>query len=122
MGDKTESRRTRPASKAPGEPAPFRSLLLTLTGSSPRDFLARMAVLQVLAEAHLPISSSRELGEQLSWLTGRDRSAALRALRQGGWLEGLVLTKAGQRAYAVLELLRYGDRMMSALRRKSLGE
>jgi len=127
MGDKTEPRKTRSVSKAPGEPAPFRSLLRALTGHSPRDFLARMAILQVLAEARDPISSSRELGEQLSWLTGRDRSAALRALLQGGWLEshpaaGLVLTETGQRAYAVLELLRHGDQMMSALRRKSLGE
>lgn len=135
MGDKTERRRTRTASKKPprrdlsepGEPAPLRSLLRALAGRSPGEFFARMAVLQVIAEGHPPISSSHELAERLSWLDGKARSAALRALHHGGWLEnlpaeGIGLTETGQRAYAVLELLRHGDRMMAALRRKSLGE
>jgi len=135
MSDKTERQRTRPAPKSKleaspeptGEPTPLRSLLFTLTGRSPGEFFARMAVLQAIAEGRSPIFSSRELDEGLSWLDGRARSAALRALRQGGWLEsrpaeGIVLTDTGQRAWAVLELLRHGDRMIAALRRKSLGE
>jgi len=105
----------------------LRSLLLALAGRSPGEFFARMAVLQAIAEGRRPIFSSRELGAGLSWLDGKARSAALRALRLGGWLEsrpaeGIVLTEAGQRAYGVLELLRHGDRMTAALRRKSLGE
>ncbi len=135
MGDKPERRRTQTASKSPredlpgsgGELTPLRSLLLALAGRSPAQFFARMAVLQTIAEGRRPIFSSRELGEKLSWLDGKALSDALRALRQGGWLEsqpaeGIVLTETGQRAYGVLELLRHGDRMTAALRRKSLGE
>src|SRR5215210_7553418 len=144
MGDKTQARRTRSASKAPGEApseqgladsgelAPYRSLLSTLAGRSPSDFSARLAVLQALAENRRPAFSSRDLGESLSWLPGKTRSATLRALLQGGWLEshptaGLVLTETGRRAYVALQLLRRSeeltsDEVTSALRRKSLGE
>jgi hypothetical protein len=149
MGDKTQARRTRPASKtpeeAPSEPAgalaavrelaPFRALLHTLAGRSPRDFSVRMAVLQAVVEGRRPVFSSRDLNERLSWLAGRTRSAALRALERGGWLEshptaGLVLTAAGRRVFVALELLRHADRgeeltsdeMTSLLRHKSLGE
>jgi hypothetical protein len=149
MGDKTQARRTRSASKTPPEAspepagalaavrelAPFRSLLHALAGRSPRDFSARVAVLQAVVEGRRPIFSSRDLGERLSWLHGKTRSAALRALQQGGWLEshptaGLILTSAGRRVFVALELLRHADRdeelmsdeMMSLLRRKTLGE
>lgn len=117
------------------ELAPFRSLLHALAGRSPRDFSARVAVLQAVVEGRRPIVSSRDLGARLSWLSGRTRSAALRALLQGGWLEshptaGLVLTAAGRRVFVALQLLRHADRgevltsdeMTSLLRRKSLGE
>lgn len=146
MGDKAQARRTRSASKTQrespsehdalaGELAPFRSLLSALAGRSPGDFSARVAVLQAVAESRHPVFSSRELRDRLSWLAGRTRSAALRALQKGGWLEshpaaGLVLTETGRRAYAALQLLRRGDRgeeitsdvMTAALQRKSLGE
>lgn len=149
MGDKTQVRRTRSASKtprrAPLEPtgalaavrelAPFRSLLHALAGRSPHDFSVRVAVLQAVVESRRPVSSSRDLAERVPWLTGRTRSAALRALQQGGWLEihptaGLILTAAGQRVFVALQLLRHADRgealtndeMTSLLRRKSLGE
>jgi hypothetical protein len=142
MGDKAQARRTRPASKAPreaphelaalaGELAPFRSLLGALAGRSSRDFSARIAVLQAVAENH-PVFSSRDLDLALPWLAGRTRSAALRALLQGGWLEshpaeGLAFTETGRRAYAALQLLRRGEELASgeataALQRKSLGE
>lgn len=146
MGDKTQARRTRSASKTPREAppeqagalsgghelAPFRSLLSSLAGRSLSDFSARMAVLQAVAESRRSVSSSRELGEGISWLPGKTRLAALRALIQGGWLEkhptaGLVLTETGRRAYTALQLLHHGeelssDEMTAALRRKSLGE
>lgn len=148
MGDKTQARRTRSASKTSGSPpepaealaavrelAPFRALLHALAGRSPRDFSARVAILQAIVETRRPICSSRDLGERLSWLAGQTRSAALRALQQGGWLEshpaaGLVLTAAGRRVFVALQLLRHADRgeeptsdeMTSLLRRKSLGE
>jgi len=149
MGDKTQARRTRPASKtprgAPPEPtgaldavhelAPFHSLLHALTGRSPHDFSVRVTVLQAVVESRHPVFSSHDLAERLSWLSGKTRSAALRALQAGGWLEshstaGLVLTAVGQRAFMALQLLRNSDRgeelthdeMTSLLRRKSLGE
>lgn len=145
MGDKTQARRTRSASKTPPEPtgalaavrelAPFRSLLHALTGRSPHDFSVRVSVLQAVVESRHPVFSSRDLGERLSWLSGKTRSAALRILQQGGWLEshptaGLVLTAAGQRVFVALQLLRHADHgeeltsdeVTSLLRRKSLGE
>lgn len=144
MGDKTQARRTRSASKTPGEVpppelaalsgelAPFRSLLSALAGRSSRDFSVRIAVLQAVADNQHPGFSSRELGEALSWLSGKARSAALRVLQQAGWLEGhpvagLVFTETGRRAYAALQLLRSGEElagneMTTALQRKTLGE
>lgn len=117
------------------ELAPFRSLLHALTGRSPHDFSVRVAVLQAVVESRRPIVSSRDLGTRLSWLTGTMRSAALRALQRGGWLEshptaGLVLTAAGRHLFVALQLLRHAERgeeltsdeMTSLLRRKSLDE
>jgi hypothetical protein len=145
MGDKTQARRTRSASKTPREAPseekglaaaqelePFRALLRTLAGRSPDDFSARLAVLQVLTEGQGPVFSSRDLQERLPSLSGKTRSTALRVLLHGGWLErhptgGLVLTEAGWRAYGALQLLRRNEELTSeemtaALRRKSLGE
>lgn len=115
--------------------APFRTLLRALAGRSPHDFSVRVAVLQAVAESRHPVFSPRDLAARLSWLSGKTRSAALRALQAGGWLEvhstaGMVLTAAGQRAFVALQLLRTADRgeelthdeMTSLLRRKSLGE
>lgn len=122
MGDKTQVRRTRPASKTPksAEIASFSPLLRALAGRSHRDFVARVAVLQGLAESQRPVFSSRDLDNALPWLTGRARSAVLRALRQGGWLEAdpatgrLVLTETGRQAYEALAFL-HGGRPASSL-------
>jgi hypothetical protein len=145
MGDKTQSRRTHAASRTPRlidarRLAPLHPLLHALVGRSPDDLFARMAVLQTLAESRSPVFSPRDLAGALPWLTGRTRSALVRALRQGGWLEadpaaGLVLTETGRRAYAALFLLLRsegggehrptgdaGDEMTAALQRSSLGE
>lgn len=93
---------------------PFRSLLRALAGRSSRDFLIRTAVLQALADSPGPVFSSRDLGKAIPWVPARTRSAALRVLRQGGWLEsdpaaGLVLTETGRRAQEVLALLHRGE-------------
>jgi hypothetical protein len=137
-----QSRRTHAASKTPRltdsrRLAPLHPLLSALVGGSSDDFFARMAVLQTLAESRSPVFSPRDLGGALPWLTGRARSALVRALRQGGWLEldpaaGLVLTELGRRAYAALFLLLRSegtvdpglanDEMMTALERRSLAE
>src|SRR4028118_2362348 len=105
MDDKTQGGRT-PAPREMRQIEPFRPLLRTLAGRSSRDFLIRTAVLQALAGSPNPISS-RDLGKTLSWLPARTRSAALRALRQGGWLEsdpaaGHTLTETGRRAPGAL--------------------
>lgn len=145
MGDKTQLRRTHPASKTPRlidarRLAPLHPLLHALAGRSPDDFLARVAVLQTLAESRSPVFSPRDLGGALPWLPGRTRAALVRALRQGGWLEtdpaaGLVLTDTGRRAYAALFLFlrsegagdrgpaaKDADEMTAALQGRSLGE
>jgi DNA-binding transcriptional ArsR family regulator len=112
MDDKTHRGRT----AAPIEMhqiGPFRSLLYTLAGRSSRDFLIRTAVLQALADSPGPVFSPLDLGEVIPWASARTRSAALRALRQGGWLEsdpaaGLILTETGRRVQEVLALLHQG--------------
>lgn len=118
MGDKAQSRRTDPASKAPRLVdlrafAPFQPLLRALAGRSPDDFFARMTVLQILAEGRHSVFTPRDLGGPMPWVDGRARFAIVRALRAGGWVEedpetgGLVLTDTGRRAYALLlDLLR----------------
>jgi hypothetical protein len=144
MDEKTHRRRTPPQTEA-HQIEPFRPLLRALAGRSSRDFLIRTAVLQALAVSAGPVSS-RDLGKALPWLPARSRSAALRALRQGGWLEngngpeaGVVLTESGRRAHEALAHLHRGegesasleirlaagltvDEIASALRGKNLGE
>jgi hypothetical protein len=113
MDDKTHYGRT-PAPVEMHQIGPFRSLLRALAGRSSRDFLIRTAVLQALADSPGPVFSSRDLGKVIPWVPARTRSAALRVLRQGGWLEsdpasGLVLTETGRRAQEVLALLHRGE-------------
>lgn len=120
MGDKAQSRRTDPSSKTPRlvdlrALAPFQPLLRALAGRSQDDFIARVNVLQVLAEGRHPVFNPRDLGGPLPWLDGRVRFAIVRALRTGGWLEedpaaGLVLTETGRRAYGMLLDFLHGHR------------
>lgn len=112
MDDKTHRGRT-PAPREARQIEPFRPLLRALAGRSSRDFLIRTAVLQALAGSPGPVSS-RDLGKALPWLPARTRSAALRALRQGGWLEsdpasGHALTETGRRAHEALAHLQLGE-------------
>ena len=122
---------------------PFRPLLRALAGRSSRDYLIRTSILQALAVSPGPVSS-RDLGKALPWIQPRTRSAALRALRQGGWLEsspeaGFMLTDTGRRAHEALAPLHRSegggasleirlaagltvDEIATALRSKSLGE
>ena len=142
MDDKTHRGRT-PVPAEARQIEPFRPLLRALAGRSSRDFLIRTAVLQALAESPGPVSS-HDLGKALPWIQPRTRSAAVRVLRQGGWLEsapgaGIVLTEAGRRAHEALAPLHRGegegvsleirlaagltvDEIATALRGKSLGE
>jgi hypothetical protein len=60
------------------------SLLRGLTGRTPRELLARAAVLEALASQE---ASGTGLNETLSWLAEPARGDTLRALLRGGWLE-----------------------------------
>lgn len=141
MDDKTYRGRT-PAPAEARQIEPFRPLLRALAGRSSHDYLIRTAILQVLAESTGPVSS-QDLGKALPWIQPRTRSAAVRALRQGGWLEsdpaGVVLSETGRRAHEALAPLHRGERegasleirlaagltadeIATALRGKSLGE
>src|SRR5436305_2975917 len=79
-------------------------LLAGLVGGSPRDFLARAAVIEVLAAPE-----PRE--EALTWLAEPARSGLLAELRGSGWLEPEpatppALTPIGRLGHAALALLR----------------
>ena len=79
-------------------------LLHALVGRSPREFFVRAAVMEALVESARPVFSQRDLDEILYWLAEPARTAALRALRQSGWLEfepsaGHVLTDSGRWAH-----------------------
>jgi DNA-binding transcriptional ArsR family regulator len=74
------------------------SLLRGLAGRTPRELLARAAVLEAL-------SSGKD--DALSWLAEPARGETLRALRRGGWLEPgpdepPVLTAIGRRVWGAL--------------------
>src|SRR3954468_13217879 len=76
-------------------------LLHALVGRSPREFFVRAAVIEALVRSARPAFSAGDLDEILYWLTEPARGAALRALRQSGWLEfdpaiGHALTDAGR--------------------------
>lgn len=142
MDDKTHRGRT-PAPIEANQAEPFRPLLRALVGRSSRDYLIRTSILQALAVSSVPVSS-QDLGKVLPWIQPRTRSAALRALRHGGWLEssseaGFALTESGRRAQeALAPLHRAGgegasleirlaagltaDEIATALRGKSLGD
>jgi hypothetical protein len=87
-------------------------LLHALVGRSPREFFVRAAVMEALVESARPVFSQRDLDEILYWLAEPARTAALRALRQSGWLEfepsaGHALTDAGRWVGDVLSFLHH---------------
>lgn len=87
-------------------------LLHALVGRSPREFFVRAAVMEALVESARPVFSQRDLDEILYWLAEPARAAALRALRQSGWLEfepssGHALTDAGRWVGDVLSFLHH---------------
>lgn len=74
------------------------SLLRGLAGRTPRELLARAAVLESLA------SLETGFDDALSWLTGSARGETLSALGRSGWLEPgpagtFVLTAAGRQVW-----------------------
>jgi hypothetical protein len=74
------------------------SLLRGLAGRTPRELLARAAVLEALAS---------RTDEALSWLTEPARGETLRALQRSGWLEPgpegtLILTGTGRQAWTAI--------------------
>ncbi|MES1243521.1 MAG: hypothetical protein ABUT39_18070 [Acidobacteriota bacterium] len=74
------------------------SLLRGLAGRTPRELLARAAVLEALA------SPEPDFEGALAWLTGPVRGEILSALDRGGWLEPgpggtFVLTALGRRVW-----------------------
>lgn len=81
------------------------SLLRGLTGRTPRELLARAAVLESLASQ--PPPNEPGLEEALSWLTEPARGETLNALSLGGWLEpgpsgAFVLTGIGRQVWDAL--------------------
>ena len=91
---------------------PVYPLLHALVGRSPREFFVRAAVMEALVESARPAFSQRDLDEILYWLDEGARTAALRALRQSGWLEfdpaaGHALTDAGRWVSDVLSFLHH---------------
>jgi hypothetical protein len=81
------------------------SLLRGLTGRTPRELLARAAVLEALASQPRPTTAAdTDFDEALSWLTEPARGETLRALHRSGWLEpgpgeAFVLTDIGRQAW-----------------------
>jgi hypothetical protein len=87
-------------------------LLHALVGRSPREFFVRAAVMEALVESARPVFSTQDLDEILYWLAEPARTAALRALRQSGWLEfapaeGHALTDTGRWVGDVLSFLHH---------------
>jgi len=87
-------------------------LLHALLGRSPREFFVRAAVMEALVESARPVFSQQDLDEILYWLDEGARTAAVRALRQSGWLEfdpaaGHALTDAGRWVSDVLSFLHH---------------
>ena len=85
-------------------------LLHALVGRSLREFFVRAAALEALVAAGRASFSVTDLGEALYWLNDDAREAAVRALRQAGWLDydasqGTTITNAGRWAYDVLSFL-----------------
>lgn len=83
------------------------SLLRGLAGRTPRELLARAAVLEALASSTGSPGSNTGLDEALSWLAEPARGETLRALRRSGWLESgpegtFALTGVGRQVWDVL--------------------
>jgi DNA-binding transcriptional ArsR family regulator len=81
------------------------SLLRGLTGRTPRELLARAAVLEALASQQPPHGAG--LDEALAWLAEPARGETLSALSLGGWLEpgaagSFVLTGLGRQVWDAL--------------------
>jgi DNA-binding transcriptional ArsR family regulator len=79
-------------------------LLRGLAGRSPRELVARAAVLEALATLARPSFTAADLDEILSWLAEPARGETLRALRRSGWLAtdtagSWALTAAGRRVW-----------------------
>lgn len=89
----------------------FHSLLLGLSGRTPREMLARAAVLEVLASQS---ASGVDPGEAWSWLTEPARGETLRALSRSGWLEPgpgetVALTRSGRQLWDALRRAAFAD-------------
>lgn len=85
---------------------PYFELLRDLVRLGEADFAVRLAVLSELAGSERTRWDYDALGRQFAWLTADARSAVLRSLRRGGWLEivegQLRLTERGEALYAVI--------------------
>ncbi len=82
------------------------ALLRDLVRLGEADFAVRLAVLTELAGSDRTRWEPEAIARHFSWLTSEARSAVLRSLRKGGWLEiieGAVrLTDRGEALYAVI--------------------
>jgi DNA-binding transcriptional ArsR family regulator len=94
--------------------AAVHSLLRGLAGRSPRELLARAAVLETLASLARPSFTAADLDEILAGLAEPARGETLRALRRSGWL---TVDAAGTQA-----LTEAGRRVWEAVRRAVLPE
>ena len=85
---------------------PYFDLLRDLVRLGEADFAVRLAFLAELAGSDRTRWDYEALSQHFAWLTADARSAVLRSLRRGGWLElvegQLRLTDRGEALYAVL--------------------
>ncbi|MBM4342513.1 MAG: hypothetical protein FJ100_03955 [Deltaproteobacteria bacterium] len=85
---------------------PYFELLRDLVRLGEADFAVRLAVLSELAGSERTRWDYEALGRQFAWLNADARSAVLRSLRRGGWLElvegQLRLSERGEALYAIL--------------------
>lgn len=82
------------------------ALLRDLVRLGEAGFVVRLAVLTELASSDRTKWDPEVLSRHFSWLTAEARSAVLRSLRKGGWLEVIEgchqLTERGEALYAVI--------------------
>ena len=85
---------------------PYFDLLRDLVRLGEADFAVRLAVLAELAGSDRTRWDYESLSRHFAWLATEARSAVLRSLRRGGWLEviegQLRLTDRGEALYAVI--------------------
>ncbi len=85
---------------------PYFELLRDLVRLGEADFAVRLAVLSELAGSERTRWDYESLGRHFAWLNPDARSAVLRSLRRGGWLElvegQLRLSERGEALYAIL--------------------